>query len=345
MLGNKSASSGNKSASSLRLRKTWENVRDRHAKDDDRFAWKPPSVSASKHQGQHNHDHGHHHHHHGHHSSSAPMLHHDEGEVDEEEGALLILEQRRKYRAAIGGLRKKYDELEDTIFDSRRPPLLRTTGGEVVQGIYPSASHKWLGVQPRFGSAVPQEKYVGPLKSDLSKWISADKLARIKQETSIFDQPVRAYLKIDDDINVAEMTGSHFRYIDGPSDVDLREQKNRSRNGFELEDGSDRPSGSSQYDDDQERLEDEDSVYDEEEEEEEEEESEYSGSGSGSSRLAPLNKEKDEKTLAALDKMFERHCKNLSQGLQMEMAAKLKSVNSDWRDGQATRPATLRFRR
>lgn len=339
------ASNGNKSASSLRLRKTWENVKDRHARDDDRFAWKPPSVSASKHQVQHYHDHEHHQHHHGHHSSSAPMLHHDDGEVDEEEGALLILEQRRKYRAATKGLRQKYDDLEDTIFDSRRPPLLRTTGGEVVQGIYPSASHKWLGVQPRFGSAVPQEKYVGAFKSDLSKWISADKLARLKQETSIYDQPVRAYLKIDDSINVAEMTGSHFRYIDNPLDDDLQEQRNRQRNGFDqLEDGSDRPSGSSQYDDDQDRLED-GYAYNEGEEEEEEEASSWSGSGSGSSRLAPLNKEKDAKSLAALDKIFERHCKSLSQGLQMEMALKLQTVNEDWRDGQATRPATLRFRR
>jgi len=378
--GDTSNSSMAKSASSSRLRKTWENVRDRQARDEDRFTWKPPSLSKGAstldvhHHGD-GHGHGHHHHHHGHggmhHGASAPdLLPLMNVEDDNEEGALVVLEQRRKYRAAHKGLRKKISDLEDNMFDSRRPPLLRTVGGEVVQGVYPPRSHKWLGVQPRFGTVVPQQKYVGAFASDLSKWISADKVTRLKQEASIMDQPVRAYIKIDDSIDINRMTGSHMKFIDNPLDEELQEKKRLAREKqqqllweqqFALEaadGGSDQPyesyaseqPGSGEYSDEEyyeEEGEEEESEYSEDEEEDASESASGSGSGSGSgaSSRRLQRREKEAKSMAVLDEIFQRHCTKLSQGIQGKVQSKLKQLEGEWSKGQATRPATLRFRR
>lgn len=311
-------------------------------------------------------DHGHHHHHHHghghglHQSASAPGLQLDGG-VDEEEGALLILEARRKYRAAKKGLKKTYEELEDTVFDSRRPPLLRTAGGEVVQGTYPPRSHKWLGVQPRFGSTVPAQKYVGAFANDLSKWISTDKVVRLKQEASIFDQPVRAYVRIDDSIDVAQMTGSHIKFFDNPLDEELQAQKAKKKQlalmGNEMHALEDEHSEATSITTSNRDTSTEDDQSDEEwdpddEYEYETESSDQDQESEGSDQThytdeqkAMKRKERDAKTLTILDRIFDKHCKKLGAGMREEMDERLRQVEGDWRAGQATRPATLRFRR
>jgi len=281
-------------------------------------------------------------HHHGRgHSHSHPDLH-DPYHIDAEEGALVVLEQRRKFKASLKKMKGKYEELEDTMFDDRRPPLLRTAGGEVLQGVYPPTSRKWLGVAPRFGSEVPQEKYVGAQANALSKWISTDKVERLKGEASVYDQSVRSYLRIDDSIDVHKMTGSHFRFIDGfdfqddDARVDPIELANRKRQQAFLE-MEDQASGS---------LEDGSEEWDGDEEEEEEEEDQ-----SDEDAIVPYGtprmdqKEKDAKALKNLDRIFQRHCSKLSSDVRKEIATKMEVVENNWRSGQATRPATLRFRR
>lgn len=267
------------------------------------------------------------------------MDHHEE---DEEEGALVILQQRTKLRKAQKNRQALYNELEENLYDVRRPPRLRTAGGEICQGVYPPASKKWLGVAPHFGSKVPEEKYVGWTANGLSQWISADKCARLKSEMTLRDQPVRAYLKIDDSIDVTHMTGSHFRYISNPL---LEEEPPQPMLEWDGSGGSGSQEGS--YDpaalQNGEEEDGEEWDYEEEEEEEyeEEEESEVSAA------LVPLGTpRKDQpKSMVELDRIFQRHCKKLSSGIQREITDRFEKVENNWRAGQSTRGATMRFRR
>jgi len=363
-----------KSASSSRLLKTWEVVRDRQARDNDKYQWKPGKMSGGgdPHQGHGHHHHDHHHHHH--HDDHLELV------IPEEESAMVIFEQRRKFRQTQRGMRDKYDEVEDTLFDGRRPPCLRTAGGEVLQGIYPSESYKWLGVPPRFGSVVPQEKYVGGAANELSKWISTDKMARLKSEKSIFDQPVRAYLKIDDTIDVNRMTGSHFRYIDMPLDEDMAQLEHHKTPAPAIMDRHFPPIADSESQSEQESMteserawqsdnaawekrlaraeaseegsvqrsetsKDREDVYVDnslglalhESRQEMEEESEGSAA-SGTQRP-------DQRSFKELENIFDRHVKNMGRDVQREIVRRHSQVEHDWRNGQTTRPATLRFRR
>merc|ERR1712146_344570 len=100
----------------------------------------------------------------------------------------------------------QYETLEDSLFESRRPPAIRTAAGEVVSGQFPRSSQRWLGVPPRFGD-LPGEKYVGAKANYLSKWLSCDTITRRKQERDPWNWPVRNYVKICDSIDVKKMTG------------------------------------------------------------------------------------------------------------------------------------------
>lgn len=352
-------SSGAKSSSSYRLRITWDNIKDRQEGDKSKHDFQTPSLAKQVD------------------PYAAPeqnvmALMDADPELDKQEGVLIALEQRRKFKAARKGLKKKYEEVEDTIFESRRPPLLRTTGGEVIQGHYPAKSATWLGVQPRFGSTVPTEKYVGAFANEFSKWLSTDKLTRLKEEASVENQPVRGYLKIDDSIDIKEMTGSHFRYFDNPLDDDLMELRDREKRERQLallaaEAGSSRDGSLNSADRDQPDAVEDDEDVDEamEDEDQDEYEDEYDdeyedddgsetlteqsyGSSQASMmerRRAQRAEEKAQKRLADATVIFERHVNKLSNQVRREMRDKLEAVEEDWRHGQATRPATLRFRR
>merc|ERR1719353_974745 len=155
------------------------------------------------------------------------------------------------------------------------------------------------------------------------------------------------------------MTGSHMKFIDNPLDEELQEKKRLAKEKqqqllweqqFALEDGG---SGSgyesytseqtgSQYSDEEyyeEEGEEEEWEYSEDEEVDGSESASGSGSGSGASSRRLQMREKEAKSMAVLDEIFQRHCKKLSQGIQGEVASKLKRLEGDWIKGQATRPA------
>jgi hypothetical protein len=66
------------------------------------------------------------------------------------------------------------------------------------------------------------------------------------------------------------------------------------------------------------------------------------GSGSRSRLKDPM---KDLKSLEKADKIFQRHCKQLSKAVEQEMNEKAQQVERQWREGMVSRPATLRYRR
>jgi len=272
-----------------------------------------------------------------HHSASAPDAGMFGADVDEEEGFLVILDQKRSFRKKSRAMRDKYDELEDELFDRRRPPLLRTLGGEIVQGVYPTSSSKWLGVPPRFGE-VAEQKYVGAGANALSKWISTDKIQRLKSEASIYDQPLRAYVKIDDSINVKEMTGSHFRFFSNPLNEEIANQDK----DLALEDGSNQLALRDDYEGEEEEEMEE---YDEEEEESDAALPSNAFTSALGRREEVDQEEKDAKSFAAMDAIFQRHCAKLANKLQRDCAKRNQKTEANWREGQSIRPATLRFRR
>lgn len=282
-------------------------------------------------------------------------MHHDE---EEEEGAILVLEQRRKFKRTVKKMQGKYAHLEEDMIDSRRPPCLRTAGGEIVQGTFPATSVRWLGVPPRFGTEVPEEKYVGGAANELSKWISTDKTMRLKQLGSVYDQNVRSYLKLDDAVDVQKMTGSHLRFMRNPLEEEEEEQPraimdkrepppaimNKSASLEDDESGSEM-FDAEDYDYDHEPAEKEErnevEAADEAKESEEEEEDE-SSLVSGTTTTASVDQAEE---LAILDEKFKKYCDRLSSKLQSRMLSRSAKVEHDWRAGQAMRPPTLRFRR
>lgn len=326
-----------KSASSYRLKKTWEVIEHRQKVDNQRFAWKPKSLQgALTDQAQlqlHDAQHEHHGRHSMVHGMSAPNLSQlptdPHADPDEEEGALIVLAQRRKFKQALKKSGAKYEELEDSLADSRRPPTFRTAAGQVIiAGSFPRSSQRWLGVPPRFGD-LPDEKYVGAQANPLSKWISTDKMARLAQEKNPFDMPVRNYVKIDDAIDVKKMQGSHFRFVANP----LEEEQELRRGTKERRDS---------------RLlalqqEEEESVSSYTTEEEESSGSEmYSGSDDGTPRV---DEAKERKLFQIADAKFQKHVNRLCVAARGDLDHRLAKVESDWRAGAATRPATMRLRR
>lgn len=332
---------GARSRSSYRLGKIWDKIRDRQYRDSDRHKWEAPKASQRD---PHHHHHHHDHHGHDHHgrggSKSVPNLMAHMEEEDFLEGAAVVFEQRRKFKATKRKLSGKYDELEDNLFGTRRPPVLRTSGGEVVQSVFPRSSQMWVGAAPRFGSEVPSEKYVGFQADELSKWISVDKKVRLKSEQTIYDKPIRHYLKLDDTIDVHKMQGSHMRYFKNPledpeeaeaierpdilgSMEQLRLQRRGSREGREDED----------YDD--EDYEYQYGAYDEEEGDEIWDPNEESQSETSQERAIRPD----------YLRRFENHLERMGPRIRSDMVNRMSRVEKDWRRGETSRPATLRFRR
>lgn len=332
-----------RSACSQRLRKTWENIEHRQKEDDARFQWKPKSMKGSDKKPHHD---GHHDHHHHHHHDHRGMLHHHSaptlgpnGEEDHEEKAFIALQQRQRYKKAWAKSRNNYDDLEDSMYESRKPRAFRNAADEVIHESFPRSSQRWLGVPHRFGEH-PEEKYVGLQANEMSKWISVDKIARLKQEANPYNWPVRNYVKIDDSINIRKMTGSHMAFIHNPLEDDaeadeiLRAKRQKATEA-------------ARWSMEQKLLEEkpESSVSSYTTEEEVSENWSDDDDSPGSPGFKSFNADKERKRLQFADAKFQKHLRTLCVKSQKQLDASFTQTETNWKAGLVTRPATLKYRR
>jgi hypothetical protein len=237
----------------------------------------------------------------------------------------------------------KFEELEDSLYTTRKPPILKTTGGEVIQSTFPKSSKRWVGVPPRFGSEVPSERYVGFGANELSRWLSVDKKVRINMEKSFYDRPVRHYLKIDDTIDVHKETGSHMRYFKNPLDDEWGVEQIEAPKILGITDRFDderegrERTRFTRKEDREDNAEDEDDGWEYYDEDDEEEEWDPYADSQSSRSGQPVHPD--------LDRKFQEHVNSLGPKLRVAMSQRMGEVESNWRQGQNTRSATLRCRR
>lgn len=298
-----------RNASSFRLKVTWENVRDR--KERENRSWNAKGGGLARI------------------GNSAPDLtrvqseavvkyQSDESDVtqdiyqeEELDGAVKALMEKQRFKAALASQKIRYKQLENVLADDRRPPTLRTAAGEILQGELPRATGggtRWLGTSSRF-AGFPEDKYIGSKANEISKWCCVDRLEGLKRDRDLKNLPVRQVLRIDDDLDVNKMTGSHLKFIANPLEA-LEDTHGMGR--LSLVQDADCPEETSEYE----------SYTDEEEEE-----------------ITPRTQ------FQLADQKFQAHLKKLAFNTQEEVQKKMGRVENEWRSNADNRPATLRLRR
>lgn len=127
-------------------------------------------------------------------------------------------------KAAKDRIKSGRTRLEEDMTESRSnwftgtrlPPV----GGPVAT--------KWLSDSRRKSKAVvfdpEQPKYVGQSANELSKYLNAESISRRKEEQNLSVPTLRQVLRVDDNIDVKQMTKSQLAMCDDPTD-----KKNKMR--------------------------------------------------------------------------------------------------------------------
>mmetsp|Transcript_151094 Transcript_151094/g.266714 ORF Transcript_151094/g.266714 Transcript_151094/m.266714 type:complete len:191 (+) Transcript_151094:89-661(+) len=147
-------------------------------------------------------------------NGSMPNLHEEEDEVG---GGLGELHIRQRMNIAKQRMKSGRGKTEQSLKDKRMQLVLSKSTSDL--GLLQSAAaSNWLDDTSRSTRRMSFQgppKYVGSGANELSKWINADNIARYHEELNREHPTLRQVLKVDDKIDMKQMTKSQLAALPG----------------------------------------------------------------------------------------------------------------------------------
>mmetsp|Transcript_17494 Transcript_17494/g.40764 ORF Transcript_17494/g.40764 Transcript_17494/m.40764 type:complete len:194 (+) Transcript_17494:145-726(+) len=139
--------------------------------------------------------------------------------------ALGELHIQRKVEQARSRMKRQQQKMDDALRKSRTTMGI---AGEMAAANWtwtqaPGATTRGLGTQPpgsgdgrkgRSGKDWMQPKFVGANANELSKWTNAESITRYKEELNRGQPTLRQVLKVDDEIDMKQITKSQLCALD-----------------------------------------------------------------------------------------------------------------------------------